>query len=57
MNSFDSQDLETSISYAEKMKCWSDENCENLVNGIKWNTDDLEMIFLKQTYKNILNIK
>jgi hypothetical protein len=57
MNSLDSQDLETSISYAEKMKCWSDDNCENLVNGIKWNADDLEMIFLKETYKNILNIK
>ena len=57
MSSFESQDLETSIAYAQKMKCSSNENLENLICDVRWNTDDLEMVFLKEIHKNVLNIK
>lgn len=57
MNSFESQDLETSIAYAQDMKCSSNYNLENLISDVRWNTDDLEMVFLKEIHKNVLNIK
>lgn len=57
MNSFESQDLETSIAYAQNMKCSSNDNLENLISDVRWNTDDLEMMFLKEIHKNVLNTK
>jgi hypothetical protein len=54
MNSFENYDFENAKIYANQMNCIIHDSFDSLIMSsleCKWNTDDIESLFMKQIFK------